>query len=74
MKVVPGACRYCGCTESNPCTTETGEPCAWFDNDRTVCTAPGCIGQFHVDDWNARRRDFMGLYRNGKSRRKKSAA
>ena len=49
MSYQPGVCRYCRCTESSPCTTETGDPCAWFDRDRTVCTYSRCVGQYLLD-------------------------
>lgn len=34
----PGVCRSCGCQEDDPCLTGRG-PCAWADDDRTLCTA-----------------------------------
>jgi hypothetical protein len=42
--VVPGQCRYCGCTETEPCTqcmALHGE-CAWFNKERNCCAALGC--------------------------------
>ena len=38
-----GRCRYCGCTELEPCRLEDGEACCWLDSTRTVCSAPACI-------------------------------
>ncbi len=61
--LMPGKCRYCGCTESNACVLQDGDTCSWHDNTRTVCTAPGCVRQFIAD---SRRRRPM--------RRKKSTA
>ena len=34
----PGVCRTCKCTETTPCVTD-GEPCAWADITKTLCTA-----------------------------------
>jgi hypothetical protein len=45
----PGVCRYCRCTNETPCMLSTAEPCAWLDAERTVCNAPGCVRQYHVD-------------------------
>lgn len=42
-KPTPGVCRFCSCTESTPCSTPPcGEPCAWTNRARTVCSAPKC--------------------------------
>lgn len=49
MSGVPGVCRYCGCTEANACMLCTGDPCSWYDKDRTACNAPGCIRQYEAD-------------------------
>lgn len=35
-------CRVCGCTEWQACVID-GEPCAWADAGRTLCTNPACI-------------------------------
>ena len=43
MKLEPGTCRFCGCTEQNACRLEDGEACAWADMSRTVCSAPACL-------------------------------
>lgn len=32
-----GVCRECGCTHDSPCMDP--EPCAWANEDRTLCTA-----------------------------------
>lgn len=46
-----GRCRYCRCTEDNPCSTPpSGEPCAWFNAERTVCTNDKCVGRYHVEE------------------------
>jgi len=29
-------CKYCGCTENNPCVNKSGETCCWFAPD--VCS------------------------------------
>src|SRR4051794_7961818 len=36
----PAACKHCGCTSTNPCTTPTG-PCQWVD--RNVCSGFACV-------------------------------
>lgn len=38
-----GKCRFCGCTELEPCTLSTGDPCIWYDAGRECCTNPNCI-------------------------------
>jgi len=47
--MIPGKCRYCGCTETSPCTLQDGDTCGWHDNARTVCSAPGCVRQYIAD-------------------------
>lgn len=53
--VVSGACRYCGCRESNACTIVVQpEPqfppalvtCSWVDRDQTVCSNRRCLDQW----------------------------
>ncbi len=39
----PGKCRICGCTEKNPCITETDKPCGWANDTRTLCNNPICL-------------------------------
>ena len=34
VSLVPGTCRYCGCTYDNPC--DAG--CGWADRAQTLCT------------------------------------
>jgi hypothetical protein len=41
--IVSGRCRYCRCTEDNPCRLPEGDACSWFDRSRTVCTNPACL-------------------------------
>jgi len=42
-----GICRFCKCSasedESRACTTPTGDPCHWFDFERTTCSSPACV-------------------------------
>jgi len=48
VRPAPGVCRFCHCTESNACTLPTGDPCSWFDCERTVCSNPACITAFQA--------------------------
>ena len=34
VSLVPGVCRWCGCTYGNPCANG----CAWADRAQTLCT------------------------------------
>jgi hypothetical protein len=78
--VEPGTCRYCGCTQDNACTIPGGDTCSWYSNERTVCTNPACIRQFHADWKRDEFRALNGLskYLHGnprpRSRRKKKVA
>jgi len=38
LVAIPGTCSRCGCTEDNACVDDDGEPCAWADAERTLCT------------------------------------
>jgi hypothetical protein len=40
---LPGICRFCGCTESMPCTVQFNPPayCSWFDARRAPYGARG---------------------------------
>ena len=42
-KIVPGVCRHCGCSESNPCRLADSGPCCWMDRKRDVCSNPSCV-------------------------------
>lgn len=48
-----GVCRFCGCSsaedEARACTTPTGDPCHWFDFERTVCSNPPCTRRFEAE-------------------------
>jgi hypothetical protein len=52
--LIAGKCRYCGCTESSPCTLQDGDTCGWHDNTRTVCSGPACMRQFAADSLRAK--------------------
>jgi hypothetical protein len=45
-RVVPGVCRYCGCTENTACRVAPYGPedtCGWLpDSMRTACSAKPC--------------------------------
>jgi hypothetical protein len=43
-----GRCRFCRCTEDNPCRVPGGDTCAWYLKTRDVCTAPACITAYHA--------------------------
>ena len=45
----PGRCRFCRCTESDPCRIPGGDTCGWFDKSRTVCTGPACITAYFAE-------------------------
>jgi hypothetical protein len=43
--IQPGTCRFCGCTEDDPCSVPpygAGDTCAWLDAECTVCS--NCAG------------------------------
>jgi hypothetical protein len=42
IKITPGTCQFCGCTELNACHLGYGA-CAWVNRGRTVCSNPSCI-------------------------------
>lgn len=48
---ITGVCRYCGCTEEQPCQVPPfgdDDTCCWLPGtDRTVCSAPGCVIAWH---------------------------
>lgn len=43
------ACRFCRCTESDPCRIPGGDFCSWYVATRDVCTSPGCIIAYHAE-------------------------
>lgn len=47
-----GECKYCFCTEDDPCFLRHGETCGWIDDTKTCCTAPDCA-ILYVADWPA---------------------
>jgi hypothetical protein len=46
--IAPGHCRYCGCSEEDPCSLcrRDHDGCAWHDRARTVCSAGPCSSQY----------------------------
>lgn len=46
MKKKPehGVCQFCGCTDLHACVIQR-EPCAWLDEEHTVCTNPKCFAK-----------------------------
>jgi hypothetical protein len=44
-----GTCRFCHCTEADPCRIPGGDTCAWMDGTRTVCTAPACQNAYWAE-------------------------
>lgn len=51
---IPGVCRYCGCTEDDPCYYHLdGDddlvPCAWQDNEETVCSNTRCLDKYFAE-------------------------
>lgn len=87
MRPIPGQCRFCHCTESNACSTPPcGEPCAWVDRNRTVCSNPSCLrawGELKRRlEYEARKRNrkktpaeihalIVGKQKRGRSRQRK---
>ncbi len=76
--LVPGKCRYCGCTAENPCRLPDGEPCNWMDTLRTLCSGQSCLRAFHSSPQPKKKRkptpaDIHALI-CGKNRRKHSFA
>jgi hypothetical protein len=64
-RILEGRCRYCGCTESLACSTDSG-PCSWIlapilrSNRYTkkrdgVCSNPKCVLAFNRDKKAAKR-------------------
>ena len=51
---IPGRCRVCGCTDTNPCIEdpfqEDGHTCAWLDFDHTLCDSIKCIGAVSLQE------------------------
>ncbi len=46
-RIVPGVCRYCGCTADASCRLPSGEACCWMDSLRTLCSGPACLRAFY---------------------------
>jgi hypothetical protein len=44
--IVSGECRYCHCTDSDPCLIRDGVGrlfgCSWVDAEQTICSMPMC--------------------------------
>lgn len=61
----PGECRYCGCTEDDPCPGG----CSWANAEETVCTNPDCLEQFRAetgqqnDEWRKTHYSIVELRR-----------
>jgi hypothetical protein len=47
--VSAGQCRFCRCTEDDPCRVPGGDTCSWFDKSCTVCTGPACITAYFAE-------------------------
>ena len=49
--IVPrGVCRVCGCTDADckSCVEATGWPCAWLDEEHTICSR--CVDEWQADE------------------------
>jgi hypothetical protein len=57
-----GVCQICRCTEEDACTLPTGDKCSWFDRQRTLCNASGCIRE-----WTRRERERQADVRRQKA-------
>jgi len=53
---VPDTCRFCRCDESHACRLPDGDACAWFDQERTICSAPACLAAHFRELERERRR------------------
>ena len=71
----PGQCKYCKCTEENPCGLPCGDTCGWITRQQNVCTAPSCARQYFASLKASRPRKLSSSEINGlicgKSRKKK---
>lgn len=42
-------CRFCHCTDEDPCTLPTGDPCAWVTKIADRCNNPRCLAAFAAE-------------------------
>ena len=63
MRLVNGVCRYCGCTNDEPCRLGNGDQCGRARTDGTLCTGPRCVTQYDKDLWKERRQDYLNAKR-----------
>lgn len=43
-----GVCRYCGCTDNDPCYNPAYGNCWWTNSDHTICSH--CVDDFICND------------------------
>lgn len=43
-----GVCRYCGCTDNDPCYNPNYGNCWWVDKEHTICSH--CADELIVND------------------------
>jgi hypothetical protein len=55
--VAVGQCRYCKCTEDDPCKTPGGNECGWVTAKKDRCSAPGCLVAFDAERRRAWEKD-----------------
>lgn len=49
-RFVPGVCRYCGCTDNDPCYNPNYGNCWWANPDHTICSH--CVDELICTDEN----------------------
>src|SRR5690606_26302177 len=59
VKTTEGECFLCGCTDVDcrKCIAETGEPCYWMNDERTLCSA--CRGLDNMENAKYQRGDIL---------------
>ena len=67
--MLSGVCRFCGCTEKQPCVGDFGEDgvaatCSWIDDEQTICSA--CLSELPGEELTAlANQDLVALENSG---------
>ena len=48
LRCKSGVCRYCGCTDNDPCYNPNYGNCWWVDKEHTICSH--CTDELIVND------------------------